>query len=226
MVKVHRSIPDGSCLFRSLSTSLLYSYGGICCTGAPWGEEATLGELAHNVVARWIRCLVVHYLGVSMRTTVSTRIGNTSLNSVLFTLTCLLEKYGARARFADAAYKQSMVRRFVPGPFAITATGNELVPTFDLPLEQVVGGSIEHYCRSMLQDDVWGGEIEAFAASRVLALPVEIRKTKKNVDQRYSVDNRVSHVLRLLYTQNNHYDAILNHDGPPPLLTVERSARN
>lgn len=227
--KVIPSLPDGSCMYRSLATGLLYLYNGRICPGAPWGAESTLGEISHNLVTRWIRFLVQHSMCQDTSITIDSRIGDWSLATVLHVLTEMIEKRGILYAFESKREQRYFIRKYLPTkPRRPRPINNDPYPCGLVPTELSVSGredkeSFATYCKRLSFHETWGGEAECYVASHIIGLPIEVfmkNQTKRAFLYGLSEKNIRIYSLVLLYdAKKNHYDAIVRSDQLPPLVT-------
>lgn len=222
------SLPDGSCMYRSLATGLLYLYNGCICLGAPWGSESTLGEISHNLVTRWIRFLVQHSMCQDTSITIDSRIGDYSLATVLRVLTDMIEKRGIQYAFESKREQRYFIRRHLPTkprrPFTIN---NDPYPCGLSPNELSVSGrddeSFVTYCKRLSFHETWGGEAECYVASHIIGLPIEVfmkNQTERTFLYGLGEKNIRIYSLILLYdAKKNHYDAIVRFNQLRPLVT-------
>ena len=224
--KIIVSIPDGSCLYRSMATGLLLLHNGNMCHGAPWGEERTITEIAHNVVARWIRYLVKHSLCYDLTCHIGSKIdGTMSLEIVLHTLGRVILKRGPEYTFPTKREKRYFIRKLLPTISKPPRQQTACYPCGLTPMELSVSGreeeSFETYCRRLSYYETWGGEAECYVAAQVIGIPIEVFLKKNKKRKFYYVPDNTSikiYSLLLLYDpKNNHYDAIARTNKLPAL---------
>ena len=85
---------DGGCLFRSLAVALFHQIYQINLgKGCLWGREKTVRQVAHNVVARWVRTLVVASLAGMATADPHVRLGNLNFFEMAENLFSFLQAY-------------------------------------------------------------------------------------------------------------------------------------
>lgn len=226
--KVIPSLPDGSCMYRSLATGLLHIYNGRLCLGAPWGAEGTLGEISHNLVTRWIRFLVQHSMCQDTSVTIDSKVGSRSLATVLHVLTEMIEKRGVAFAFQSKREQRYFIRKHLPAkPRCPLPINSDPYPCGLTPKELSVSGreheSFSTYCKRLSFHETWGGEAECYVASHIIGLPIEVfikNQTKRAFLYGLGEKNIRIYSLVVLYdAKKNHYDAIVRSDHLPPLVT-------
>lgn len=210
MKKIVEMVPDGACLFRSLACGLLYSYTGHVLKGSEFGMEETLGDCCLNVVARWLRCLVVYAMLCDDRVyTVDTLLHEEhSFRSLLYFLGALLEEKGPMHVFPTQRSKRAFVRYLSLPMLSKTCPMGTTI--MGIPWLFVLEEPLVPYARRMWKNTTWGGEVELILLHRILQLPIEVCKTKYKLLTVYGGDAYKRDAVRLqVRFKKDHYDAII-----------------
>jgi hypothetical protein len=224
-------IPDGNCLFRSLAVSLVHVFTGKNCgRGKLLGHEKTLGQAIHNVVAHWLRVLIVYNLSGDdgENVTIGTAWGGKSLFKVLAKIHRLANRHRLSTRFTSPRAAREFIRRLKPQcPPLRVGKGHRKFPSGFTAAEVTQSGRLANetfsqYCHRLLRPGTWGGAAECYVAAQVLRLPVHV--FQRNVPpQIYLPDNKdeVQHCVHVRFDGVEHYDAmLLDARGVPPIMEL------
>ena len=200
---------DGGCLFRSLAVALFYqTYGINLGKGQLWGREITARQLAHNVVARWVRTLVVASLAGHRGVTPSTPFGRLNFLDAVEKAYAILQAFPQRKRLDPRTlreWKRSLAPEVSRGTFEPCLYQPENVPGDLLTLSgRCRGESHRAYCRRMFRLCEWGGESELFVASKVFGVRIVVWGEGHRIMVEYGDKTSLPLHVRLV---EEHYDA-------------------
>ena len=232
--QVQATIPDGNCLFRSLAVSIVHVFTGKNCgRGSLYGQEKTLAHAVHNVVAEWLRVLLVHALTEQGPITIETAFDGRSLFKTLLKIQSLLRRQedgrqpSMMARFPSPRAVREFMRRLRPRYRSLPMRGHAGTKMFACGLtadELTQAGRHEEetfsqYCGRLLRRGTWAGAAECYIAAQIVRLPVLVLQRGQH-PLTYSPsgdDEDVSHRLVVKFDGVNHYDAVLEKTLPPIL---------
>jgi hypothetical protein len=206
---------DGACLFRSLATSLFYKEYRINIGGGTYlGEEETVGDLANNVLSRWVRLVVTHAMFYGPVINMDTDFAGQSMNSVMDGLFALIQSAGGPRYYLSNERDGRKLKRHFLRYAPLRGVPTENIMFEDTPIELVsMSGRYKYethgeYCKRMSHLNVWGGAGECFVASRVFQYVINIKKGRKNF-QKY-VPKKVKGILHVCFSSKyQHYDALI-----------------
>lgn len=206
---------DGGCLFRSLAVALFHQIYQINLgKGCLWGREKTVRQVAHNVVARWVRTLVVASLAGMATADPHVRLGNLNFFEMAENLFSFLQAY-PKDKHVDPRVLRAEKRALAPqaptgmfgGPGHSTVYAPENVRGDVVSLSgRYAGESHVAYCKRMLRPREWGGESELFVASKVFGVRIIVWGEDHCVLAQYGEKSLLPLHVRL---EEEHYDAYI-----------------
>ena len=211
LVRVKR---DGGCLFRSLAVALFYqTYGINLGKGQLWGRETTARQIAHNVVSRWVRAVIVASLAGRGDVTPYTTFGHMTFVDAAEKAYAILQAFPNDKRLDPRVlrpWKRSLA------PVVSGLFGQRMEPSMYFP-EGVPGNvltlsgrhrgeSHRAYCRRMLRLCEWGGESELFVASKVFGVRIVVWGEGHRAMAEYGDKTAMPVHVRLV---EEHYDAYI-----------------
>ena len=231
-MSLQRVLPDGGCAFRAVATSFVYQVIGINIgSGTPDGYENTFKDIIANVCAKWLRRLAVLALcstrGNSIDVCTELSTSPDTMMSFLQVLTRANHTFQQNGiQYCGTSAQRLNLSRVLqpPSKFVGRCAPRRKMPT-GLTAEALVETSnqtFRQYCTRMGRDFTWGGEPELYVLSTfVLQLPIVVLNHAGEELQSYNKEWGTAHVVKLQFSGNNHYDAIIDlPDSVPPLFLL------
>ena len=206
---------DGACLFRSLATTLFYKEYNINIGGGTYlGEMETVGDLANNVLSRWVRMLIAHAMFYGPTIDMNTNFFGQSMQSVMADLYSLIQSAGGPAYYLKNERDGRQLKRHFLRYAPLLGIPPQNILFEDTPVEFVSisgrykGETHADYCRRMCRLHAWGGAGECFIASQIFQYAITIKKGRK-IFQKY-VPKKVKGILHVTFSPKyEHYDALI-----------------